>query len=142
MSHDGLQEGKKRADTDPELLLFPTSTTTAGAIFCYYARTLFSFTSLCFLLNKQLATTTTHIFREKGKWASSVFNTIQLPNAFFLIFFPLNCTGSIIRFGGQSIFQKDTKYHTRFMWSFSSNSRKKLRSQPLSRPASRLCPRS
>lgn len=61
MSYDGLWNRKKRADTDPELLLFPQSTTTARAIFCYYESTLFSYTSLHFLLNKQVVTSTTHI---------------------------------------------------------------------------------
>jgi len=89
MSHGGQWEGRKRADTDPELLLFPPSTTIAGATFCYYKRTLFSYKSPCFLLNKQLASITTHIFQETGKRAASAFNTVQFPDAFFFFYFPL-----------------------------------------------------
>lgn len=80
---DALQKGRKRADTNPEPLLFLPFTTTAGAIFCCQARILFSYTSLCCLLNKQLATTTRDTFREPRKWVTSVFNTVQFPNAFF-----------------------------------------------------------
>lgn len=88
MSRDGLQEGRKRADTEPEVLLFSSSTTTAGAIFCCYARTLFSYTSLCFLLNKQLVTTT-HAYLERPGYGRLRFLILfSFPMPFSQFFFP------------------------------------------------------
>lgn len=80
------------------------STTTAGAIFCYFPRISFSYMSLYFLFNKQLPTATTHIFRESGKLAVLITYVFHFHNGiFFPLFFFFKATQAVLLDWGEGV---------------------------------------
>lgn len=140
--YDGLRKGRERADTSPEPLLF-SSTTTARAIFCYFPRTLFSYTSLYFLLNKQLPAAATHFFREAGKPAAPVINVIQFSNPFsFFFFFLKTMQATLLGLGVNAFFIRTPNTMQDLCGALVTIAERNqgARSQPLSRAASSLCP--